>query len=197
MNYISSQGRSVQPASNCWSPAEHGAVNKQVAQLMRLARSTSIFWSVVIFGFLGTITLATFLEHPRLLLEPRGWGILILAVTMAVWYHFGCLWMMYGDRKTYHARRDNGELPRILWRGFAYWGSMLAIVTTLSVLNNNFVWLFWAVYGLNFVTFPFPRVFITLVPTIVVIIVANGWLPATTSPLGMLQFAGELCGLTV
>jgi hypothetical protein len=174
MSTMNSQGRTVQPAGGCLVLTEHGAVNKQIAQLVRLMRSTSIFWSVVILGFLATITLTTFLERPRLLLEPRGWGILILAVSMAVWYQFGCLWMMYGDRNTYHARRDNGELPRVLWRGFAYWGSMLAIVAALSVLNNNFVWMFWAVYGLNFVIFPFPRVFITLIPTIVVIIVANG-----------------------
>ena len=197
MKNKSSQGRSVQPAGNCWTLAEHGAVNKQVAQLMRLMRSTSIFWSVIIFVFLATITLSTFLERPQLLLEPRGWGILILAITVAVWYHFGCLWMMYGDRNTYHARRDNGESAENTLAWIRYWASMLAIVAALSVLNNNFVWMFWAVYGLNFVIFPFPRVFITLLPTNAVIIVANGWLPTEAPPIGMLQFAGELCGLTI
>jgi signal transduction histidine kinase len=168
-----------------------------MAQLIRLLNNMAMFWRVVIYIFLATITITTFLQEPKLLGEPRGWGILALVVTLAICYHFGCIWMMNGNPATYYSRLDNGESPRLHWRGILYWASLLAIVIALFALNSNFAWMFWAVYGINFVIFPFPRVFFTLIPTTVILIIAYGWLPTEAPPLGILEFVGEVGGFTI
>ncbi|PWT72188.1 MAG: hypothetical protein C5B60_09895 [Chloroflexi bacterium] len=187
-------------APSCGADMRHTnstALSKQMALLYQLIQSTSIFWYAIIYIFLITITLTTFWQRPALLGEPRGLGILVLALGFGLWYYFGGVWMTGGDRMAYHRRLDNGELPRIHWRGFVYWASMTAIVSALSLLDHNFAWLYWAVYGLNFTIFPFPQVFVTLVPTILVIMIANGWLPSEGPPIGILSFVGELGGLTI
>jgi signal transduction histidine kinase len=168
-----------------------------MALLYKFIRSTSIFWYAIIYVFLVTITLTTFVQNPALLKEPRGLGIVTLALTLGLWYYYGGVWMTRGDRIGYHRRLDNGELPRIHWRGFVYWATLMGIVIVLSLLDNNFVWMFWTVYGLNFSIFPFPQVFVTLIPTIVVIMVANGWLPSEGPPVGILNFVGELGALVI
>jgi signal transduction histidine kinase len=177
--------------------SENNALGKQMAQLLRLLNNMAMFWRVVIYIFLATITITTFMQEPWLLGEPRGWGILALVVMLIIWYHFGCLWMMNGNRTTYYSRLDNGEIPQLHWRGILYWASLLAIVIALVTLNSNFAWMFWAVYGINFVIFPFPRVFLTLIPTIVILIIANGWLPTEAPPIGILEFVGEVGGFTI
>jgi signal transduction histidine kinase len=194
------QDISANPAQSCGasrSRTDSTTLSKQMALLHQFIQSTSIFWYAIVYIFLITIVLTTFVQHPALLGQPRGLGILALALGFGIWYYYGGVWMTRGDRMGYHRRLDNGELPHIHWRGFVYWGSMMAIVTALSLLNHNFVWMYWAVYGLNFSIFPFPQVFVTLVPTIVVIMVANGWLPSEGPPVGILNFVGELGALTI
>jgi signal transduction histidine kinase len=174
------------------------ALSKQMALLHQVIQSTSIFWYAIVYIFLITTTLTTFVQNSALLGQLRGLGILTLALSFGLWYYYGGVWMTQGDRMGYHRRLDNGELPHIHWRGFVYWASMMAIVTALSLLNHNFVWMYWAVYGLNFTIFPFPQVFVTLVPTILALMVAFGWLASDgPPPTGILNFVGELGGLTI
>ena len=177
--------------------AQAGSSSTRVALLYRLMRSISIVWYAIIYVFLMAITLSDFMQRPSLLRELRGWCILALAVTLAFWYYVGGVWIAGGDRSGYYARIENGELPHLHWRGLLYWASVLGIVICLSLLENNFVWMFWAVYGLNFAIFPFPEVFATLIPTIVIIIVANGWLPSQALPATILSFVGELGSLII
>jgi signal transduction histidine kinase len=200
VDQLQNQDISAGPAQSCGASrnrTDSATLSKQMALLYQLIQSTSIFWYAIIYIFLITITLTTFAQDPTLLRESRGLCILALALSFGIWYYFGGVWMTRGDRMGYHRRLDNGELPHIHWRGLAYWASMMAIVTALSLLDHNFVWMYWAVYGLNFTIFPFPQVFVTLVPTILVIMVVNGWLPSEGPPIGILNFVGELGGLTI
>ena len=179
------------------APSETSSFSRRVAVLFRLLRSISLVWKVIIYSFLVGITVITFLQHPEFLREPRGWGIIALALVLGLWYNFGLLWVVCGNSARYYARLDSGELPHLHWRGFLYWASLLGLVTALSLLDHNFVWMFWAVYGLNFAIFPFPEVFVTLIPTIVILMVANGALPSGSTPMDILNFVGELGGLTI
>ncbi|GEM_PF-618955 len=190
------------PDIDCETTGEH-VVSSQMQQLRKLMRNTALFWYAVIYFFLVTITLLTFAQYPHLLVEPQGWAILALAIIFGLWYHIGSNWMVRGDPENYHRRMDSGELPRFHWRGVLYWASMLAIVIALSLLgsnlpSNNFTWMFWAIYGLNFAVFAFPQVLITIIPTITVIVIANGWVPSNLgSPSGILELITEIAGLTI
>src|SRR5271165_4018024 len=111
------------------TPSETSSFSRRVAVLFQLLRSISLIWKVIIYTFLVTITVITFLQHPAFLQEPRGWGIIVLALVLGLWYNFGLEWVACGNSAGYYARLDSGELPHLHWRGFVYWASMLGLVT--------------------------------------------------------------------
>ncbi len=112
----------------------------------RLGRFFYIFnlsWLIVSAVTLTYSALETFSAHPNYLHEWRAPVIFLLMVLVITFYLLVPLLSI---------RRRAGDAawppPRIL--ALPFWISLFSVVTTLSILDNNFIWCYFVVMGLTF-----------------------------------------------
>ncbi len=161
-------------------------------RLRRLAKGIGIFWQVIVYAVVLVATVAAFVGHPSLLGEPKGWLIVLLTLAYVVWYAYGSSWIAHGDPATYWMRRTRGEETSVNVRGIVVWAGMLALAIILTLLDGNYVTLFWVAYGASVTMLPMPQGLLLVVPTSLTLLFFSGWFPKDASPAQLVEFAGNV-----
>jgi signal transduction histidine kinase len=168
------------------------ALSGSLQRLRQYSKNTGLFWRAITIASLAIATLASFLQRPQLLLQPRGWLILALSGLYVSWYSLGSRWMVHGNEDDYWRKRLSGVSVGLHLRAIFVWGGLLAITLALVALDANFRWALYAVYGLSITTVSMPLALVLAVPTALAIFAVYGWLPHDASPGQFLNFGGNV-----
>lgn len=164
----------------------------RIVRTRRFAMGVGIFWQFITYGVVLIATAATFVQHPGLLGEPKGWLILLLTLAYLLWYVFGSSWMTYGDPARYWTRRTRGEVTGLNPRGIALWAGILLLGLILTNLDANYVMLIWIAYGASVTLLPMPKGLLLVVPTALIVLFFYGAFPRDASPENLVEFAISL-----
>lgn len=178
-------------------------MSSQVERLRSVGRNVGLFWVGIMYVGLAISTLATFISRPGLLTMWQGWAVLALTAAFGAWYWFGFGILSTGecgpgimsrDSDDYWRDRINGTRQRIHWRSVAYWAVLLVINLGLIVLDTNYKWLLFGVYGISMFVMALPKSLLLSIPTGVLIFVVFDWIPKSLSPT---EWIGFLSGVFI
>ena len=172
-------------------------MSNQIERLRRFSFNIGLFWQSVTFAFLLISLAVVFTPHPSLLLQLRGWLILLTAAAFGLWYFFGCRWVVRGDPNAFWGHLSRGKAASGYMRPIIYWALLLLINLGLIALNSNFSWMLWTIYGVALTILPMPRSLALLIPTILLLSYELGWLPQGANVTSWLSFLLALSVLAV
>ncbi|HEX6123309.1 MAG TPA: histidine kinase, partial [Ktedonobacterales bacterium] len=153
-------------------------MGSQIEQLRGLAHNIAHFWQLITGALLLLATAITFTQAPALLARPRGWAIALLTVALGAWYTLGLRWMTGGDPPGYWRRLMRRPGVPYSARGLVFWAVLLGLTCLLSALGGEaYRLMLWPAYGISFMLAPMPAMLLYLVPNMLVLFAAYGWLP--------------------
>jgi len=123
-------------------------LERQNARSRRFFQIFNVGWLIVSIVSLTYSATATFTAHPGYLREWRAPVIFVLMLLIVAF--FGAL--PFYMRKSQRGQASM-QWPPSLRFSLPYWISLYLVVTTLNILDNNFVWSYFVVLGLTYATF--------------------------------------------
>jgi len=163
-------------------------MSNQIERLRRFSFNIRLFWQGVTFVFLLISLAVVFAPRPSLLLQPRGWLIVLGAAAFGLWYFFGYRWMVCGDPETFWSQLSRGKSAVGYIRPVVYWAILLLINLGLIMLDNGFRWMLWSVYGVAFSILPMPQALAMIGAMCLILFYELGWMPQTNSLTSWLSF---------
>jgi len=160
-----------------------------VARLRDFSQGIGYFWQGITYAFLLIVLVATFVQQPALLRQPRGWAILALSVVFGAWYYVAFTRLIDVSHSDHWQALMDRRLPPSAWRGFVVWAVAFALNLGLYALDHNFMWMLWSVYGVSFAVWPLPYALALFAPTALAIFATEGWLPTNWQPISLVWFA--------
>ncbi|MEO7001321.1 MAG: sensor histidine kinase [Ktedonobacterales bacterium] len=163
-------------------------MSSQIERLRTFSFNIGIFWQCVTFAFLLISLAVVFAPHPSLLLQPRGWLILLGVAAFGLWFRFGYRWLVLDDPEIFWAQLARGKAQVGYIRPVVYWAILLLINLGLIALDSGFRWMLWSVYGVAFSILPMPQALALIGAMCLILFYELGWLPQHNSVDSWLSF---------
>ncbi|HUY76071.1 MAG TPA: histidine kinase [Ktedonobacterales bacterium] len=160
-----------------------------ITSLRNFSQGIGSFWQGITYAFLLIVLVATFVQQPALLRQPRGWAILALSAVFGAWYYVAFTRLIDVSHSDHWQALMGRRLPPSAWRGFVVWAVAFALTLGLYALDHNFMWMLWSVYGVSFAVWPLPYALALFAPTALAIFATEGWLPTNWQPISLVWFA--------